>query len=47
MTHDQEMAIMRAETARLVKENRLIQQKIENQLNEINQSIKEINDSLR
>ena len=36
MTHEEEMKILRAETARLRQENDLLQAKIEQQLRDIN-----------
>jgi len=40
MTHEEEMAALRAETARLRAENDQLQKKIENQLSDINKAIR-------
>lgn len=40
MTHEEEMKILRAETARLRQENDLLQAKIEQQLRDINSALR-------
>lgn len=40
MTHEEEMKILRAETARLRQENDLLQAKIEQQLRDINSTLR-------